>query len=129
MLVFKEELSSLVEKGSRKSKKTLVFLQDNASSHGSRYSREWLASHHFVNDRIMACQAVSPHINPIENLWSMLKKELYKKGKQYCTCDELWKAICDAGKRVDREYIRNLTNSVDTRLCSVLEIKGAYIGH
>ena len=112
-----------------KVKKTRVFMQDNASSHGSHYSREWLASHGFVDDRLMVWPAVSPDLNPIENLWSIIKKDLYKEGQQYSTHDKLWEAIYDAAKRVDNDTIKNLTDSVDKRLCTVLEKKGDYTGY
>ena len=112
-----------------KVKKTLVFMQDNTSSHGSRYSREWLASRGFVDDRLMVWPAVSPDLNPIENFWSIIKNDLYKEGKQYCSLDELWKEIIDAAKRVDKDTINKLTSSVDKRLCSIIEKKGGYIGH
>ena len=47
-MLFKEELSSLVEKGSSKGKEnTLIYSQ------GSWYSGEWLALRGFVKDRLI----------------------------------------------------------------------------
>ena len=112
-----------------KVKKTLVFMQDNASSHGSRYFREWLALRGFVDDRLMVWPTVSPDLNPIENLWSIIKKDLYKEGKQYCSLNELWDEITTVAQSVDKDTIKNLTSSVDKRLCNILEKKGGYIGH
>ena len=110
-------------------KKKLIFMQDNASSHASRYTRAWLASQGFVDDRIMDWPPVSPDLNPIENVWAILKKDIYREGEQYDSCDDLWKAICDAARRIGKDVIKALTNSVDTRLCQVIETKGAHIGH
>ena len=68
----------------------------------------------------MVWPAVSPDLNPIENLWSIIKKDLYKEGKQYCTLDELWDEITKVAKCIDKEIIKKLTSSVDERLCNVL---------
>ena len=117
------------KKAPAKVKKTLVFMQDNASSHASHYSREWLVLCGFVDDRLMVWPAVSPDLNPIENLWSIIKKDLYKEGKQYCLINELWDEITKVAQSIDKDTIKNLTSSVDKRLCDILEKKGGYIGH
>ena len=58
-----------------------------------------------------------------------IKRDIYKDGKQYCSHDELWEAVQDAAQHLDKEDIKKLTKSVDTRLCCVIEKKGGYIGH
>lgn len=114
---------------SAKVRKTLVFMHDNAPSHASRYSQEWLASQGFKDDLLMNWPACSSDLNPIENLWSILKRTVYSDGKQYNSKDQLWKAIQGAAHSVGREVIRNLTKSVDQRLLTLIERKGGYIGH
>ena len=49
-------------------KKAMIFIQDNAPSHASKYSTAW-----FKDDRIMTWPPPSPNLNPIENLWDFLR--------------------------------------------------------
>ena len=37
--------------------------------------------------------SLSPDLNPIKNLWSIVKIKLYKGGKEYNSKAELWKVI------------------------------------
>ena len=67
--------------------------------------------------------------DPIENLWSIIKREVYKEGKRYTCLDSVWEAVAAAAHNVGREQIKKLTESMDGRLLSVLMKKGGYIGH
>ena len=117
------------KKNPAKLKKLLVFMQDNAPSHASRYTQDWLASQGFKDDHLMKWPACSPDLNPIENFWSIIKKVIYSDGKQYSSKEQLWEAIQGAAHNVSKEDITNLTKSVDRRLLILIERKGGYIGH
>ncbi|KAJ5556535.1 hypothetical protein N7494_000450 [Penicillium frequentans] len=52
-----------------------IFQQDNASVHTAHVVRDWLADQDF---EIMAWPPYSPDLNPIENLWSLLKAKIYE---------------------------------------------------
>ena len=108
-------------------RKDLIFMQDNAPSHASRYSKEWLRGLSFVNESLMDWPANSPDLNPIEHYWSILKASVYKDGKQFQSKKELWSGILKAAREVKSETIQNLTNSVDSRLLKILENKGARV--
>ena len=69
----------------------------------------------------------SPDLNPIENLWSMVKMKLYEGGKQYTSKSELWEAIESTCAEVSPEEIGKLTNSTNDWLIKVIERKGHYI--
>ena len=71
----------------------LIFMQDNAPSHASRYTKSWLKNECFNNDSLMDWPANSPDLNAIEHYWSILKAAIYRDGKQYSSKTELWKAI------------------------------------
>ena len=75
----------------------------------------------------MEWPACSPDLNPIENLWSVLKQTIYANGKQYNSQDALWDAIKEAAAHVSKETINNLTKSVDSRLLKVISKQGGYI--
>lgn len=57
----------------------LIFLRDNQPSHSVKY---------FIGNRLkdtllMKWPPVSPDINPIENLCSIIKSDVHENGKQY----------------------------------------------
>lgn len=71
----------------------------------------------------------SPDLNPIENLWALLKREIYSDGRQYTFLNRIWEAVVAASAKIDREQIKKLTDSMDGRLMAVIENKIGYIGH
>ena len=76
----------------------------------------------------MIWPASSPDLNPIENLWSILKRKLYSGGQQYIYIGQ--RMICgirDAAESIEANDIQNLTKSVHGRLVDVLSNKGAYV--
>ncbi|KAL4005186.1 hypothetical protein ACER0C_004899 [Sarotherodon galilaeus] len=109
-------------------KKNMIFMQDNAPSHASKYSTAWLARKGIKEEKLMTWPPCSPDLNPIENLWSIIKCEIYKEGKQYTSLNSVWEAVVAAARNVDGEQIKTLTESMDGRLLSVLAKKGGYIG-
>lgn len=108
-------------------RKTLMFMHDNAPSHASTYTRNWIQTHGIKEDQLMEWPPCSPDLNPIENLWSIIKQSVYASGKQYGSKDNLWKAITDAAASVGKDMIKKLTGSVDSRLLSVVAIKGGHV--
>jgi transposase len=53
-----------------------VFRQDNASTHKAHIVLEYLHQQEFV---IMKFPPCSPDMNPVELLWTVLKKELFHR--------------------------------------------------
>ena len=88
-------------------RKQLVFMQDNALSHSARATKEYLESLGFKKKNLMVWPPNSPDLNPIENLWSIIKRKIYADGKQYSLKTELWKAITVATRSIDAEIIKN----------------------
>ena len=104
-------------------------MQDNAPSHASKYSTAWLASKGLKDNRIMTWPPSSPDLNPIENLWSLLKHDIYGEGRQYTSLNSIWEAVVVAARKVDPQQIKKLTDSMDGRLMTVIEKRGGYVGH
>lgn len=67
-----------------------TYQQDNAPIHSAKRTKEFFAS---KNIPVLKWPAVSPDLNPMENLWSILSKQVYKGGRQFDTLLQLKKAI------------------------------------
>ena len=104
-----------------------IFMQENAPSHASRFTKAYLAGKNISGERLMDWPPSSPDLNCIENLWSIVKKEIYKGNKQYTSKDDLLKAISEACRNIRSSVIKSLTTSMDDRLVGILERKGAHI--
>lgn len=71
--------------------------------------------------------ANSPDLNPIENIWGMMKLEVYRK--QYNTFDEFKAAVEAAWQRIPVTTLQNCMRSMPRRIAKVIKLKGRYIGY
>ena len=108
-------------------KQSLIFQQDNAPSHASRYTKGWLADQGITGERIMDWPPQSPDLSPIENMWSIIKRKVYENGRQFGSKKDLWEAIKETLAQISPEVIQKLTSSVDERLVKVLKNEGKRI--
>lgn len=102
----------------------MIFMQDNAPSYACKYSTAWLASIGFKYGRMMTWPPCSNDLNSIENLWALLKHEIYCQGKQ----DSSASASGRQWRLLGHGEIKKLTDSMDARLMQVIEKKGGQIG-
>jgi transposase len=103
-----------------------IFQQDNAAIHKSRYTMNWLQAQGID---VMDWPALSPDLNPIENLWGIMTQQVYEGGKQYNTKDELKKAVLAAWAAIPPKTLTDLTLSMRKRCIRVLVRRGAYIAY
>ena len=77
----------------------------------------------------MTWPAQSPDLNPCENLWSAVKREIYQGGKQYSNCNDLWASIKASCESQAEMLIPQLIGSMDNRIFQLLEKKGEITKH
>ena len=77
----------------------------------------------------MRWPAISPDLNPIENLWGIMTNFVYEGGKQYDTTEQLQKAIFAAWKQIDTKDLEPLVLSMRKRCIEVLRVQGKHIDY
>ena len=113
----------------QQSRERLIFMQDNAPSHASRHTRNFLGAMGLEGDIFMDWPPNSPDLNPIENYWGLFKAQLYSGGRQYANKDDLWRNIVQTFKSMSPLLPGRLTSTMDTRLATVLRKNGNYTFH
>ncbi|WIA23252.1 hypothetical protein OEZ85_000023 [Tetradesmus obliquus] len=69
----------------------------------------------------------SPDLNPIENVWGIMKQQVYRQ--QYTKLEELKAAVLLAWAALPQSTLRNLMAGMHKRVEKVLRLRGGYIGH
>lgn len=98
-----------------------LFMQDNASIHQSASTIAFLRDH---GVSLLEWPACSPDLNPIENLWGILVRDVYRDNRQFSNVEDLKKAILTAWDNVPLHYLNNLAQSLPTRLIEVVKSNG-----
>jgi transposase len=123
----KEFLLPWYKKKSLSFRKKMIFMHDNAPSHSACLTLDFLKKLLIKNATIMEWPPCSPDLNPIENLWSIIKRKIYANAKQFRSKDKLWNEIQVAGKDISADEVSKVTSSMDRRLIAVVANRGANI--
>lgn len=99
----------------------MVFMQDNAPCHKARVVMDYLAEN---NIETLPWPPQSPDMNPIENLWAIIKARRQKKHGVPRTKEELIDQIFEIWNDIEPGLIQNLANSANKRVNEVLKLKG-----
>ncbi|QRV96284.1 Transposase [Ceratobasidium sp. AG-Ba] len=104
----------------------VIFQQDNASSHKAKICLQWFDDHGI---ELLEWPALSPDLNPIENLWAELKRRLGEYEEPPNGILELWDRVQDVWNSFGEEYCQNLIKSMPERIALVLEARGRSISY
>lgn len=99
----------------------MIFMQDNAPCHTAKSVQD------FFDDwgvELLKWPAQSPDLNPIENLWAIVKRRRQKKFGVPKTRDGLIEQVLDIWDDIDVEECKNLSESVKRRFAMCIERKG-----
>ncbi|KAL6458144.1 hypothetical protein MHYP_G00333740 [Metynnis hypsauchen] len=105
----------------------IIFMHDYAPSHAAKNTSASLAAMGIKGDKLMVWPPCSPDLNPIENLWSIIKRSVYDGGRQFTSKQQLWEGILSSCKTIEADTIQNLTNSMDERVQKLLSNKGSVL--
>lgn len=107
-----------------------IFQQDNASTHTAIIVREALAD---IGVEVMDWPAKSPDLNPIENLWTLLKQKIYEicpELKEMRNNDTTHTILIEtaqqAWEELNLDYLVNLSESMPRRVKAVIDAEGWY---
>lgn len=123
-LILESKLQPLLEKYNRKNNDKLLFQQDNAPCHTSYKMCKYFSEN---NIEVMFWPPCSPDLNPIENVWHILKRLIGKKiikNKQ-----ELIDVIIAKVREIKISTINKIINSMDNRIEQLFQNNFDYINY
>ena len=97
------------------------FMHDNAPCHRAHVVSDWLEEQEIT---ILSWPAQSPDLNPIENLWDHMERQLEKMPST--TKEGLWKNLQVLWSAIPPETIQNLVSSMPRRVAAVIKAKGGH---
>ena len=103
-----------------------IFQQDNAPVHASKSTREWLCNNSIS---VVEWPARSPDLNPIENIWGVLARDVYADCRQFSNVQEFKNAILCAWGRITEMQVKNLVGSMKNRMIEVLKKNDEITGY
>ncbi|CAB4485417.1 unnamed protein product [Rhizophagus irregularis] len=90
-----------------------IFQQDGASCHTSNYSIWWMRTH---NVPMLDWVAQSPDLNPIENLWDHLDRQVRKRKPLPKSKQELISVVQEEWRKISIETLHHLILSLPSRI-------------
>lgn len=97
------------------------FQQDNAPIHRSRSTMAWFEAEEVD---VLTWPALSPDLNPIENLWGWMTRRVYANGRQFKTVSELRAAVLVCWSEVPEQLRKSLVDSMKVRMIEVIKKNG-----
>lgn len=98
-----------------------AFQQDNAAIHTSASTKKFFLDNAIT---LLDWPACSPDLNPIENLWGIIVRDIYRHNKQYETVRDLKIAILKTWQSIKKDCLETLVKSVPSRLIEVIKAGG-----
>ena len=99
-----------------------LFMQDGATCHTSKSTLEYLSTKGVPV--LTPWPANSPDLNPVENMWSIVAREV-EKAMPIATKDELWGVVLAAWDTVPQQQVDKLVKSFPHRVKTLLAKKKA----
>ena len=109
----------------KSNKTSRIFVQDGDPSQNSKLAKAAMKSCNFLLQQI---PARSPDLNPIENVFHIVKKDLQSDAVENKITHETYTEFCNRAKRimenVDIKKINNIIASMHSRIVGLIKCKG-----
>lgn len=99
----------------------VIFQQDNDPKHSSKLVRNFLKTQNYET---IEWPSQSPDLNPIENLWSIVKRRLGNFDEAPNSIHELWERVQISWEEIPVETCQNLIASMPKRVSATIKAKG-----
>jgi transposase len=96
-----------------------IFQHDLAPAHAASSTARWMDQYLI---EVLEWPGNSPDLNPIENIWGLLKRSLQKQTIK--TKDDLLKKLREEWERITPELCKKLIDSIPKRIEAVIRNKG-----
>lgn len=106
-----------------KDKSDIIFQQDNDPKHTSTTAKQWFKDHGII---VLDWPSYSPDLNPIEHLWSIVKRRLHDFDHPPSSMHELWLRIQQVWNNISIDDCQKLIESMPRRIEAVYKAKGSW---
>lgn len=100
-----------------------LFQQDNATPHVSEHTTTWMNEHGM---EVLEWPSASPDFNPIENVWALLARAVYRDGRQFQSLPELRKAVEVEWRNLGQHLIAAIVGSMPDRIFRCIQHNGSH---
>ena len=100
-----------------------IFQHDNDPKHRSKVVKKYLESKKI---KVLSWASQSPDLNPIENLWSLIKDEIANNPRKATSLDGLFTIIRSTWQAFPKDTLRNLVHSMSERCKAVIVNDGGH---
>ncbi len=97
-----------------------IFQQDLAPAHNAKGTKSWFNDHGVT---VLDWPANSPDLNPIENLWGIVKRKM--RDTRPNNADELKATVKETWASIPPQQCHKLITSMPRRIEAVIKAKGA----
>lgn len=107
-----------------------IFQQDNAPSHTAHLVRDYLTK---LGYEVIDWPPISPDLNPIENLWTLLKQKIYQLQPELlhmrnnsATLELMIATAQQAWQELDLSILEHLSETMPHRVEAIIKSNGWY---
>lgn len=98
-----------------------IFQQDNSSIHTSKITKNFIKNHDI---KTIEFPPNSPDLNPIENMWHLIKHYL---SKMEVTNENFKESVIECCKKVEYSSVHNMISNMHLRLQMIIGNDGSHI--